>query len=232
MKSKTAGWRHALTAAGSPVTAFWIALLGLAMGSGAVATADAQQPPAEQPPGAGAIDAQPLRPGDIIRLRVWREPDYSGEFPIESNGAAVLPHVGSFNVAGMSAETLRVRLIAAYSDILLNPSISITVLRRIQVLGAVSKPGLYPVEATMSVSDAIALAGGPTAAAKKNQVVLIRDGQRIATNLAAHDLLSSSQIRSGDQILVPEQSRWMSERMFYTAVAAAVSIGITLIRGW
>jgi protein involved in polysaccharide export with SLBB domain len=204
----------------------------LAVFAGVPAGAGAQQTPEPAPQVSTSLDTQPLRPGDIIRLRVWREPDYSGDFSVESNGAAVMPHVGSFSVLGMNAETLRERLVAAYSDVLVNPSISITVLRRVQVLGAVTKPGLYPVEATMSVSDAIALAGGPTPAAKKNQVILIRDGQRIATNLSAHDLLSSSQIRSGDQIMVPEQSRWMSERMFYTVVAAAVSIGITLIRGW
>jgi polysaccharide biosynthesis/export protein VpsN len=187
----------------------------------------AQEPAAVS---ASAVDAQPLRPGDVIRLRIWREPDFSGDFPVEANGVAVLPHVGNVDVTGQTAESLRIRLIAAFSEVLQNPSISITVQRRIQVLGAVQKPGLYPVDATMTVSDAIALAGGPTPNGKGDKAVLIRDGQRLTTRLTAGTTLASSQIRSGDQIFVPQRSRWTTERGFFTAVGAALSIAIALIR--
>jgi protein involved in polysaccharide export with SLBB domain len=172
----------------------------------------------------------PLRPGDIIRLRIWREPDFSGEFPVESNGIAVLPHVGNVDVRGESAESLRETLIKAYSEVLTNPSISVTVLRRIQILGAVSKPGLYPVDATMTVSDAIALAGGPTSVAKTDKAVLVRDGKRLTAELRAGATLGSSQVQSGDQIVVPQQSRWTNDRMFYTAVGAGLSVLLYLVK--
>jgi protein involved in polysaccharide export with SLBB domain len=205
-----------------------VAGLGLLLFSGWALSAEGQEAP--PPASVGVVDAQPLRPGDIVRLRIWREPDFSGDFPVESNGIAVLPHIGDVAVHGETSETLRLKLLKGYSEILQNPSISITVLRRIQVLGAVTKPGLYPVDATMTVSDAIALAGGPTPSGKSDKAVLVRDGQRMTTTLQAGATLGSSQVRSGDQIFVPQQSRWANERMFYTAVGAGISVLLAFIR--
>jgi protein involved in polysaccharide export with SLBB domain len=185
----------------------------------------------EAVPSAQAPDREPLRPGDIIRLRVWREPDFSGDFPVEANGAVVLPRMGSVDIRAETGESLRQKLVANFSEVLTQPSISVTVLRRIQVLGAVNKPGLYPVDATMSVSDAIALAGGATSNAKADAVVLVRDGQRLRTNLSSSASLTSSSIRSGDQIFVPERSRFTSDpRLIAGILTATVSIAIALIR--
>jgi protein involved in polysaccharide export with SLBB domain len=185
----------------------------------------------EAVPAAQTPDREPLRPGDIIRLRVWREPDFSGDFPVEANGAVVLPRMGSVDIRSETGESLRQKLVANLSEVLTQPSISVTVLRRIQVLGAVNKPGLYPVDATMSVSDAIALAGGATSNAKADAVVLVRDGQRLRTNLSSSASLTSSSIQSGDQIYVPERSRFTSDpRLIAGILTATVSIAIALIR--
>ena len=33
-------------------------------------------------------DVDPLRPGDVVRLRIWREPDMSGDFAVDEIGRA------------------------------------------------------------------------------------------------------------------------------------------------
>jgi protein involved in polysaccharide export with SLBB domain len=219
---------------GSTMTPAVRAGMRLAMAMFIVATATATPRAAsaqEAIPVAQAPDREPLRPGDIIRLRVWREPDFSGDFPVEANGAVVLPRMGSVDIRSETGESLRQRLVANFSEVLTQPAISVTVLRRIQVLGAVNKPGLYPVDATMSVSDAIALAGGATSNAKADAVVLVRDGQRLRTNLSSSASLTSSSIQSGDQIYVPERSRFTSDpRLIAGILTATVSIAIALIR--
>jgi protein involved in polysaccharide export with SLBB domain len=152
---------------------------------------------------------QPLRPGDIIRLRVLREPDMTGEFPINEDGVAVLPRVGRTSVTGESPRQLEARLVREYSRYLQQPAVEVTLLRRVQVLGAVRTPGLHPVDATMSVSDVLALAGGATTQGDPDRIDLIRGGQRIPVRLSVGTRIVDSPIQSGDQIYVPERS-WFS----------------------
>src|SRR5438067_3107354 len=90
-----------------------------------------------------------LRPGDLVKLKIWREPDLSGEFPVGTNGVVVFPKIGGYNVTGETAETLKDKVITAYQRVLRNASIEFTPLRRVTVFGAVRKPGLYPIDLTM-----------------------------------------------------------------------------------
>lgn len=162
-----------------------------------------------------------LRPGDAIRLRIWREPDLSGEFKVDETGRAVLPRLGPVLVTGITPDSLQRQLVAAYSADLRNPSIEVTALRRVQVLGAVNRPGLYEIEPTMSVADAVALAGGPTPDGKRNRVTLIRDGSVVAADLAASSSIGDAEVRSGDRLMVPMRS-WVS-RNPGVVIAAGIS---------
>ena len=153
--------------------------------------------------------AQPLRPGDIIRLRIMREPEMSGEFPINEDGVAVLPRLGRTTVTGEPPSQLEARLVREYSRYLQQPAVEVTLLRRVQVLGAVRTPGLHPVDATMSVSDVLALAGGTTTEGDPDRIDLIRGGERIPVRLSMGTRIIDSPIQSGDQIYVPERS-WFS----------------------
>jgi protein involved in polysaccharide export with SLBB domain len=150
-----------------------------------------------------------LRPGDAIRLRIWREPDLSGDFPVNESGVVVLPKLGPRRVVAEHPDSLKVWVVRSYANFLKNPSIEVFLVRRIQVLGAVKNPGLYPVEPTMTVADAIALAGGTTPQGRSDKVELRRQGETVPGKLAGRLLIGESPIRSGDQIYVPERS-WVS----------------------
>jgi protein involved in polysaccharide export with SLBB domain len=150
-----------------------------------------------------------LRPGDVVRLRIWREPDLSGDFPVNESGIVVLPKLGPRRVVADHPDSLKAWVIRSYANVLRNPSIEVLLVRRIQVLGAVKNPGLYPVEPTMTVADAIALAGGTTPQGRSNKVELRRQGETVPGKLAGRLLIGESPIRSGDQIFVPERS-WIS----------------------
>src|SRR5678815_2306550 len=144
--------------------------------------------------------ADALRPGDVVRLRVWREPDLTGEFPVDETGSVVLPKLGPTQVTTEASALLKARIVAAYSRFLNHTAIDVTFLRRIQVLGAVRQPGVYPVDPTMTISDVLAVAGGMTGDGDPGRLELIRDGQRLQTTIAGHSLLSDTRVRSGDQI--------------------------------
>ena len=165
------------------------------------------------------------QPGDLIRLKVWREPDLSGDFRVDDKGSVTLPKIGALYVSNMSPDSLRRTLTSAYAPDLKNPVIDITLLRRVQVVGSVAKPGLYDADATMTVSDVVALAGGATADGISDRVELRRAGARVASALAGQDRIASTPIRSGDQLFVPQRS-WMSRNAGVVVGAAISAVGI------
>lgn len=146
-----------------------------------------------------------LQPGDIVRVQIWREPELNGEFTVDPDMEVVLPLVGTFRVDGMSSVEVIDGVTEAYGRYLRNPSIDITVLRRISVQGEVRNPGLFPVSATLSIADLIAAAGGLTSNADANKIRLVREGQVVEVSLRPESIVERSPIRSGDQILVGEK---------------------------
>lgn len=176
---------------------------------------------------AAAADSLHIRPGDVVRLRIWREPDLSGDYPVDDQGIATLPKLGPIAVTDQSASTLHTLLISRYTEFLLNPSIEIVVLRRITVQGAVRNPGIYTVDPSVKLADALAMAGGVAPDGKMNQVQLIRDGKRLQTRLTGKTVLGETPIRSGDQIYIPQRS-WLSRNPW--VIAAGITATATLLR--
>jgi protein involved in polysaccharide export with SLBB domain len=150
-----------------------------------------------------------LRPGDIVRLRIWREPDLSGDFKIDETGKVVLPKLGLVDVGHIARDSLKQHLIKSYQAYLRNPTIEVTLLRQVKVLGAVRNPGSYPVDPGARVADAVALAGGATGDGKQNEVYLVRAPEHVQIKLRGDTLIADTPIRSGDQLVVPERS-WFS----------------------
>jgi protein involved in polysaccharide export with SLBB domain len=150
-----------------------------------------------------------VRPGDEIRVRIWREPELSGEFQVDETGVVAFPKLGRMHVTAEQPASLKERLVRAYSVYLVNPSIEVQVRRRINVLGAVKNPGIYEVDPTMTIADALAVAGGTTSLGRASQVELRRQGASGPIRLSGRVLIGDSPIQSGDQLLVPERS-WLS----------------------
>lgn len=169
---------------------------------------------------------QLLRPGDVVRLNIWREDDMSGEFVVDEAGIVIFPRVGEYRVLDDTPETLKARLLADYQQYLRNPSIEITVLRRIRIVGAVMNPGLHLVDPTVTLADALALAGGATINGDPDKLRIIRDGAELAVDLRADTRIADSPLRSGDQVYVPERS-WVSRNA--GVVAASITATVSLI---
>ena len=171
-----------------------------------------------------------LRPGDAVRVSVWREPDLSGEFQLDVRGYATFPKLGPLPVASVHPDSIRPLLLAEYAKYLVNPSIEVVPLRRISVLGAVAKPGLYPVDPTMTLADAVALAGGAAPDGKREIVELRRGAEVVFAELDVATPVSRTPLQSGDQLWVPQKS-WISRNpwIFTSVVAAAATIGAVLI---
>lgn len=155
---------------------------------------------------AAVVPATALRPGDVVRVRIWREPDLSGEYPVDERGMAVFPRLGPVDVSHVTPDSLQRQLVAAYQEYLRNPSIEVVPLRRVMVGGQVMRPGVFTVDPTTTVADVIALAGGATPQGRPDRVRVMRGAERVTTQLGVRTRIGDSAVRSGDQIFVPERS--------------------------
>lgn len=203
-----------------------VAVAGCASGPAAT-PAGAAAPAATESVGDGGF---PLQPGDVIRLRIWREPDLSGEFSVDESGVVMLPKIGAVTAAELTPAELEATVRSSYERYLRNPSIEVVPLRRVNILGAVRIPGLYPVDPTMTLRDAVALAGGVLPHGRQDRVELIRGEIRLVTQVTGDTRIEDLGIRSGDQVYVPERS-WIHQNAGVVAGVAStlISASVALI---
>ncbi|WIW89958.1 MULTISPECIES: polysaccharide biosynthesis/export family protein [unclassified Sphingobium] len=165
------------------------------------------------PPPAVGMDYR-LSPEDVLRIQVYHEPGLSLEdAQVTAAGMVRMPLIGDVPVAGLTAgeaaDVIAGRLGERY---LVSPQVTLFVKkavgRRITLDGEVREPGLYPIEGRLTLSQAVALAKGPTRLASLGQVVVVRrmDGERRA---AMFDLAAirkgeapDPEILPGDQLIV------------------------------
>ena len=184
-----------------------------------------QTEPSAQGAALAHASAATLRPGDAVRLRVWREPDLSGEFMVDEHGDLTLPRLGRRSVLAVPIDVVRARVVQEYGQFLRDATIEVTPLYRVRVTGAVRNPGLFTVDPTMSVADALGLAGVVAPQGRRGKVSLVRDGQRIDRPVSLGARLVELALRSGDELYVPETS-WFARNtgIAIGAVSAAASL--------
>jgi polysaccharide export outer membrane protein len=168
----------------------------------------------------GASDEFLLGPEDVLEVNVWRNQDLSRQVIVRPDGMISLPLIGDVLAKGLTANQLATRIAERLKEFKENPSVSVSVKEvnsyYIYVLGEVSKPGKYQLKSFTTVLQAIAVAGGFTLFASKNNLQVIRnsangDGQHheIRIRLRYDDLLAGSGepgnfiLRSGDTVVVP-----------------------------
>lgn len=158
--------------------------------------------------------------GDIIGINVWDQKDLNTEATIRPDGTITMPLVGDLRAMGSTPSALREKIKTSLGNYLkLNSNgneITVAVKAwksyRFTVQGEVGRPGLYTNDEWVTVSDALALAGGPTRFAKRSEISLMRkdpQGNRKSIPLD-FDLLASGKrpdmniwVLSGDVIYVP-----------------------------
>ncbi len=86
-----------------------------------------------------------LRPGDVLRITVWRQPDFSGDYAINPDSTVAHPLLQAVRVAGVPLSAVRTRLrefLLAYEQ---NPRFVVEPLYPVVVAGEVHEPGLVSV---------------------------------------------------------------------------------------
>ena len=156
-----------------------------------------------------------IGPGDLIEVVVWKSEDLSGQFRVRPDGKFSMPLIGDVIAAGKTTDAINMQIQTKLQLFVESPFVS-TIIRetasnRVYVLGEVNAPGTYPIEGTLTVLQALALAGGFTEFAIRDRLVLVRgsgDNQQKFT-LSYRKMLSdpggefNMVLQRGDTLVVP-----------------------------
>ncbi len=188
---------------------------------------------AQTPPTAvvSVTNAQ-LRPGDVLRITVWRQPELSGEFHVLQSGTIGHPLYQSIMAVGTPLPELTERIRTYLTRLVNDPQVVIEPLVSVAVGGEVRTPGLYTLPLGTTISQAIAQAGGGGDEGSLRNVRLIRNGQREQIDLADLRVNRASEpVQSGDQIFVSRRSNTFRDIIgpLASVLAAAAAI-ITVSR--
>ena len=146
-----------------------------------------------------------LGPGDKLRLITFGEERLSGEFTVNELGGVSLPLIGEVKAGGLSLASFSAEVQTALANgFLRNPRVSVEVLnyRPFYILGEIAKPGEYPFINGLTVTNAVATAGGFTYRANVHRV-FVRSQAETREHVVA--LTGLTPVHPGDTIRIPER---------------------------
>lgn len=153
-----------------------------------------------------------LRVGDRVLLVVERHTELSDTFNVVAGRKLVLPQIGEVSLEGVLRSELQEHMAAAIRRYIRDPVVRTRSLIRVEISGAVNRPGFHTLPSDMLISDALMAAGGPGGSARIDRARIERSGEVIwtAENLRETVIegrtLDQLNVRAGDSIIVPQQS--------------------------
>lgn len=129
-------------------------------------------------------------PQDKLSITVFDEPTLTRTVTVDNEGTFDFPHIGRVKGAGLPLRAIEAELrrrLGPPNGILVNPQVSIDVetyrSQVVYVTGYVRTPQSVPLRGNMTIMDALAMAGSPTADAAQFVELYRRSGDR--SSLAA-----------------------------------------------
>jgi polysaccharide export outer membrane protein len=174
---------------------------------------------ATPPPEPGPMDRADyvIGPADLLRIQVWKSPDLTVEVPVRPDGKISVPLVNDVQAAGLTTLELRDVLTKALTDYVTAPDVTVIVRdirsKAVYVLGEVVRSQEVQLTSDMRALDAIAVAGGFTPFADKNDIQILRPNPDGSVTEYRFDYKSflrgkhpegNMRLHPGDTIVVPD----------------------------
>jgi polysaccharide biosynthesis/export protein len=154
---------------------------------------------------------------DELRIDVWRRPELTTDATVRSDGVITMPLIGDISAAGKTPTQVKQEIQRrALAFMKIDTPITIAIKAwnsyKFTVSGEVEQPGIHTSNSFVSVAEAIALAGGFTRFAKRDDIVLMRRNQAGVTRRIpiVYSLIANGQypamnltILAGDSVFVP-----------------------------
>jgi len=166
--------------------------------------------------GAMAQDANyTVKPGDLLSISVWKEPDLQRPALVRPDGSFSFPLVGEVDARGKTVADLNkamsVKLAKYISDPVVTVSIQEIKGNKVYVIGQVNKPGEFIMNPTVDVMQALSMAGGTTPFAALGDITILRRTSTGKQSLPfkyndvvrGRKLEQNIDLQSGDVVVVP-----------------------------
>lgn len=118
--------------------------------------------------------------GDVLEVFIWQQPDLSRDVVVRPDGKISFPLVGDIPAANHTLSEVDDALTERLKTFVKFPDVSLAIKRfggtKTIVMGEVNRPGIYVPTGEGRVMDVLAMAGGFSENANKNEVLLIRGG--------------------------------------------------------
>ena len=151
---------------------------------------------------------------DVLEIVVWHEPELTRVMPVRPDGFIALPLAGEVEAAGKTPVELQQALAKSLAPYVRDVSVAVLVREingpRFSVMGEVAHAGTFPLRGAVSVTQALATAGGLTEFAG-DEVVWVRQkaaGGSERVRLSAKELVQGEAegallLNAGDALFVP-----------------------------
>ena len=116
--------------------------------------------------------------GDKLQINVYKESDLTQALQVRPDGRITLPLIGDLAAAGQTPMQLQRKLTESLREYVTNPVVTVMVVevadRVVYVMGEVNTPGAVPLKGSMTVLQALAVAGGFKDFANKGGIKVLR----------------------------------------------------------
>jgi polysaccharide export outer membrane protein len=116
---------------------------------------------------------------DVIFCFVYKEPELTTTVVVRPDGMITVPMAGLIQATGKTTSELEAEITSKLLKFVADPVVNVSVTEinspKISVFGQVNKPDVFPIRQSMTLLNAIALAGGFTEFAKRDRVFVIRE---------------------------------------------------------
>jgi polysaccharide export outer membrane protein len=162
-----------------------------------------------------AEQAYHVKPGDVLQISVWGEPELQGPALVGPDGTFSFPLVGHLDAKGKTAAELQEIVVQRLSEYLSTPVATVSLAEvngnKIFVIGQVNNPGEFVMGAPVDVMQALSMAGGANPFASLDNILILRrngDEQvalpfRYSQVIRGRDLNQNILLQSGDVVVVP-----------------------------
>jgi polysaccharide export outer membrane protein len=157
-----------------------------------------------------------ITPGDVLEIAFPFVPELNQTVAVQPDGYVSLKEVSDMRLQGRTVAQVKADLLDAYGQFVRDPVLTVT-LKEFQAPyfiagGDITKPGRYELRGATTLTEALALAGGPIRGANLSNVVIFRQSPNeqlevkqvnVRSMYGKRDLSEDVLLRPGDMVFVP-----------------------------
>ncbi|HVY81514.1 MAG TPA: polysaccharide biosynthesis/export family protein [Steroidobacteraceae bacterium] len=160
-------------------------------------------------------DVYTVKPGDMLSIAVWKEPDLTAPVLVRPDGTFSFPLCGQIDARGKTVTELQDIVTNRLKKYIADPVVTVSIQEvkgnKVYVLGQVNKPGEFVVNPRVDVMQALSMAGGTTPFAALGDIVILRrteNGQqalpfKYGDVSRGRNLQQNIMLQAGDVVVVP-----------------------------